>query len=169
MMPFIFLAEVAGSAAAAVDSDSWWKTAALAGGGMLLMRLLSWVSTWIDGKGKEWMHERFTKLQEKINSNEVMAQIQADDVVIRIIEESIPEVILELSETAQNDLKDGKFDAVDWAGIGTRIWQRVRPHIEGGKSDYLKNSSFTDGAKVAAWVAQKFFAKKQAQAKGLVK
>jgi len=150
------------------DASTWWKTGALAFGGMLLMKLFTWLSTWMDGKGKDWVTERFEKLQEKMNSNTLLAQIQADDAVIKILEASIPEIILEISETAQNDLKNGKFDAVDWVGIGKQLWERVKPHVEGGKNDYLKESSFKDGQVLAAWVLQKWFKKQEAAKKGLV-
>jgi hypothetical protein len=166
----IFLAAAADAVNAVPDAggDSLWKSGALALGGMLLMKLFSWVSGWIDGKGKEWINEHFAQLQEKLNSNALLAQIQADDAVIGILEASIPEVLLELSDTAQNDLKNGKFDAVDWQGIGTRLWARVQPQVMGGVHDYLKASSFKDGAVVAAWVMQRFFKKQEAAKKGLV-
>lgn len=155
------------AAPAPVDVSAWWQTGALALGGMLLMKLFAWISSWIDGKGQVWVHERFTKLQETINTNSVMSQIQADDAVLKIVEAAIPEVLHEIADTAQKDLADGKFDAVDWSGLGARLWLKVKPQIEGGKNDYLKNSSFADGQAVATMIIQRWFKKKLAAKKGL--
>jgi len=150
-------------------SDSTWKAAALAFGGMLLMKLFSWLSSWINGKGKDWVNERFQSLQEKMNANTLLAQIQADDAMVKILEATIPEIVLEISETAQGDLKDGRFDVVDWMGLGKRLWERVKPQVEGGAHDYLKASSFQDGVVLSGWVLQRFFKRQAAAQKGLVK
>jgi len=138
-----------------------WKEAGLVLGGMLLMRLVGWLSEWINGKGQKFIDERLVKLQEKLNSNEVLAQIAADDAVVNIVREAIPEVMAELAATVKKDLADGHFDKVDWDSIGARLWEKVRPHVEGGKADYLKNSSFSDGKVLATYVAKKFFNKKK--------
>jgi hypothetical protein len=131
--------------------------------GGVLLKAIQWVAGWMDGKGKEWIADRFSKLEEKLDQNSVLAQIQADNAVLDIIKNSIPEVFLELTETLQKDIKDGKFDKVDWEGIGGRLWERTKPHIVGGKNDYLKNSSFEDGKAVAAMVVEKFFKAKKAE------
>lgn len=164
--PLALLAEEAAAAVPAADGGIFgtgvsWKEAGLVLGGMLLMRALGWVAEWINGKGQKFVEERLTKLQEKLNSNEVLAQIAADDAVINIVKDAIPEVFAELSDTVKKDLADGKFDKVSWDDIGTRLWQKVKPHVEGGKSDYLKNSSFSDGKVLATYVAKKFFSKKK--------
>lgn len=150
-------------------TDPLWKTGALALGGMILMKFFSWISSWINGKGKDWVNERFQSLQEKMNANTLLAQIQADDAMVKILEATIPEIVLEISETAQGDLKDGRFDVVDWMGLGKRLWERVKPQVEGGAHDYLKASSFQDGVVLSGWVLQRFFKRQAAAQKGLVK
>jgi len=131
--------------------------------GGVLLKAIQWVAGWMDGKGKEWIADRFSKFEEKLDQNSVLSQIQADNAVLDIIKNSIPEVFLELTETLQKDIKDGKFDKVNWEGIGGRLWERTKPHIVGGKNDYLKNSSFDDGKAVAAMVVEKFFKAKKAE------
>ena len=131
--------------------------------GGVLLKAVQWVAGWLDGKGKEWIADKFGKLEERLDQNSVLSQIQADNAVLDIIKNSLPEVILELGETVQKDLQDGKFDKVDWEGIGGRLWERTKPHIVGGKNDYLKNSSFEDGKAVAAMIAEKFFKAKKAE------
>lgn len=131
--------------------------------GGALLKAVQWVAGWMDGKGKEWIAERFAKLEERLDQNSVLAQIQADNAVLDIIKDCIPEVMLELNETIQKDLQDGKFDRMDWDGIGARVWERAKPHIVGGKHDYLKNSSFNDGKVVAAMVVAKFFKAKKVE------
>jgi hypothetical protein len=131
--------------------------------GGVLLKALQWVAGWMEGKGKEWVAERFSKLEERLDQNSVLAQIQADNAVLDIIKNCIPEALLELTETAQKDLQDGKFDKVDWDGIGARVWERAKPHIVGGKHDYLKTSSFNDGKVVAAMVVSRFFKAKKVE------
>jgi hypothetical protein len=105
------------------------------------------------------------ELQKKLNENSVLAQIKADEAVVKIMEDTIPEVVLEIADTLQKDLADGKFDKVNWADLGSRIWDKAKPQIVGGANDYLKTSSFEDGRTVAAWVVKRFFAKKQLETK----
>ena len=167
-MNWLLLAADAINVAPDAATDPLWKTGALALGGMVLMKFFSWISSWMDGKGKDWINDRFQTLQAKLNSNTLLAQIQADDAMVKILEAAIPEIVLEISETSQGDLKDGRFDVVDWMGIGKRLWERVKPQVEGGAHDYLKASSFQDGVVLATWVAQRFFKRQAAAQKGLV-
>lgn len=162
---FTLAAEVVNSATTAINAEPsgilYMIVAFLMGG--VLLKAVQWVAGWFDGKGKEWIAERFAKLEERLDQNSVLSQIQADNAVLEIIKNCIPEVILELGENIKNDLKDGKFDKVDWDGIGARLWERAKPHIVGGKNDYLKNSSFSDGKAVAALVVSKFFKAKKVE------
>lgn len=136
--------------------------------GGVLLKGVQWVLGWLDGKGREWIAERFSKLEERLDQNSVMAQIQADNAVIDILKNSIPEVLLEIGETLQKDLQDGKLDGVDWDGIGERLWERAKPHIVGGKNNYLQHSSFSsDGKAVATMVVEKFFKTKKVE--GVIK
>jgi len=146
----------------------WWKTVALVALGGLGYKALSWISSWLKDSGKEWIAERFEKLQDLINKNSIMAQIQADEAVMKILEAAIPEVLAEIADTAKKDLQDGKFGKEDWDGLGTRLWEISKPHIYGGKNDYLKESSFEDGRVLAAMVMKKFFNKKKAKKEGLI-
>ena len=171
MNGLFFAAEAAAKVVEVIDPvspDGWWKGTALVVIGMMLMKGLGWLSEWIDGKGKQFIDEKLGKLQDKVNENSVLAQVQADDAVFKIIRDAIPEVVNELVVTAKQDLKDGKLDKVDWEDIGKRLWARTKPHIIGGKNDYLANSSFNDGKVLASWVAKKVFNKDKAKKEGLV-
>ena len=136
--------------------------------GMLVMKALSWISSWFDSKGQGWIDERLTKIQDKANENSILSQVKADDAIFDIMRQSIPEVVNELTDTVKADLKDGKLDKVNWEDIGARLWSRVKPHVVGGKNDYLANSSFSDGKVAATWVASKIFNKEKAKKDGLV-
>lgn len=163
MNNLFFLAAEAAANTPEDGNGSWWKGGALVLLGMMLMKLASFVADWVNGKGREWFNERFLALQEKVNSVELLGQIQADDALLKIVAESIPEVLLETADTAKKDLADGKFDGGEWNEFGKRLWDRVKPHVEGGKNDYLKHSSFSDGEAAVRYIAQKWFSKKKAE------
>lgn len=136
--------------------------------GVVLMQVMKWFAGWIDGKGVELVQDELKKLQTKLNENSVLGQIKADDALIEICEHALPVVINTLSEEVQKDLADGKFDSVSWQHIGAQIWQHAKEQVHGGVNDYLKSSSFEDGTKVAAMVAERFFHLQLAQKKGTV-
>lgn len=137
-----------------------WKEACIFILGMLGMQLAKWVAAWADGKGQAFIQERLAKFEERLNANELLGQLACDDALFKIVEDSIPELFTELSETVKQDLKDGKFDSAEWKKFASDLWERVKPHVEGGKNDYLKNSSFKDGQALVQWVVQKWIAKK---------
>jgi len=169
---YMLLAQTAGDAVTTVsetDGGSWWKNVGIFLMGVIAAKIAGWLAAWSEGKGKAWVDEKITMLQGKINENSVLSQIAADDAVMKIMREALPEVITEIGATAQKDLKDGKFDKVDWDGIGKRLWEKTKPIIVAGKNDYLEQSSFEDGKAVARMIAQKFFKTKDAEEKGLTK
>lgn len=153
---------------AAVPEWLNWQNAGLLLSGIVLTKIVGWLADWMEGKGQQWVHDRLEALQAKLNENSLLGQIQADDACTKIVENSIPLLFDELSETLKNDLKDGKLDKVEWQYIGGRLWEKVKPQIEGGKNDYLKNSSFADGKALAAWVAERWFKKQKAVKAGVV-
>jgi hypothetical protein len=149
-----------------VGTNAGWVWALI---GVVGAQVIGWVASWLNGKGKTWFSDEFTKLQAKLNEVSVLSQVKADDAVLKILADAIPDVLVELTDTAKRDLRDGKFDKIEWDGIGKRLWEKAKPHIEGGKNDYLANSSFADGQAVARMVIEKFFNKQQAATEGLVK
>ena len=159
---------VEGVNATAASGDSWWKSVALVTLGVILTKVVGWIAGWIDGKGAAFVQERLLKLQEKVNSNETMAQIHADDAVFKILHDGIPEVMNAASETVKKNLKEGRFDKADWKELGSNLWAASKEQILGGAKDYLKESSFNDGELLAAWVLKKVFNKKKAKAEGLI-
>lgn len=165
---FFLAAEAANVATEAPVAGFDWKNIGVFLGGMLAMKLFSWIAGWVDGKGQKWIDERLGKLQDKVNENSVLSQIQADDALFGIIRDAIPEVLAESSDTLRQAFKDGNYDKIDWKDFGSRLWERTKEQIVGGKNDYLKNSSFEDGKVLGAWVAKKVFARKKAKEDGLV-
>lgn len=154
-------AQVAAEAAPDAGDGGWWKMGVAVLGGMLLTRLISWLADWLTGHGEEKIAAALAKAQEKINATSIGSQISADDAIIKILEQAIPDVLAVVSEKVKTDLKDGKLDKSEWEKIGNLLWEAAKPHIQGGANDYLKNSSFKDGAAIATLVAKRFFAKKE--------
>jgi hypothetical protein len=151
-------------AAPAVESTGFdWKTVATFLFGVVGMKVVSYLADLLNGKGAEYVSAKLEALQEKLNENSLLGQIQADDAITRILEDAIPTIFDTLTETAKQDLADGKFDKADWSGIGAKLWDEVKDHIVGGKNDYLENSSFNDGKAIAMWVIQNWFKKKKAE------
>jgi len=143
-----------------------WKSAAILMGGMILMKLFAWISGWVNGKGAEIVHERLTELQSKINQNTVAGQIQADDAIINILQNTIPLVIAELTKDVTEAMKDGKITDEEWKEIASKLWEAAKPQIVGGANDYLENSSFSDGKVVAEMVFKRFFARQKVMQQG---
>ena len=136
--------------------------------GIVAKHFAGWVADFVNGKGAEFVSAKIDAMQTKLNENSLLGQIAADDAVTAILTDAIPTVIARLTETAKNDLKDGKFDKVDWDGIGTQLWDEVKDQIVAGKNDYLAQSSFDDGKAIASWVIQNFFKKKKLAAEGVI-
>lgn len=145
-----------------------WQSVALILGGVIGARVIGWLASWLNGKGAELVDQKLEKLQDKLNQNSVLAQVTADDAVIDILQQAIPDVIHEATEDIREALKDGKIDSVEWKAIGAKLWEKSKDHIRGGKNDYLANSSFADGTAIATIVAQRFFKKQKAQKDGLI-
>ncbi len=135
--------------------------------GVILVPLLKWGTTWLDGKGVSLLKTELEKLKEKSNATTVLSQIAADDAIIEIVEAAIPEVVFELSSEIQAHISNGKLEAINWNDFGERLWKKIEPQIKGGANDYLKNSSFTDGKALVMMIAQRFFKTEQVQKRGL--
>jgi len=151
-----------------MDGVFSWQSVALILGGLVGAKVFAWFASWIDGKGAAFIKDELTKLQEKLNQNSVLSQIHADDAVIGILEDTIPDVLHEATDDIKAALADGKIDAVEWKDIGAKLWGKAKDHIQGGANDYLKNSSFEDGAAIAAIVAKRFFVKQKLQKDGVI-
>lgn len=139
---------------------STWKLIAVGLFGALLAKVVSWVASWFDGKGAQFVQARLAKFEEKVDATSVGAQIQADNALFDIAQKAIPEVMSTLSETVKKDLADGKFDKVEWQDIGSKLWDATKDQIQGGVNDYVKHSSFEDGKVAMAWIAKKLFHQK---------
>lgn len=135
---------------------------------LVVYPVLQWLKSWIDNKGAQVVVDELKKVQAKINENSLVGQIAADDALFAIVENAIPEVIHELSDTLKNDLKDGKLNAVDWKDFAARVWAKIEPQVKGGANDYLKQSSFADGKVLAELVIKRFFSKQKAAAAGVI-
>jgi hypothetical protein len=111
----IFLAEAAAAAATAVE-PSVVNTHTIISFliAIIGVRIVQWAADLFTSKGEEFVHAKLDALQAKLNENSLLGQIAADDAVTAILQDAIPTVIHELSETAKKDLEDGKFDKVDW-------------------------------------------------------
>lgn len=136
--------------------------------GILLLQALQWASKWLDGKGVDFVKAELEKLRTKMNENSILSQIQADDAVINILEACLPDVVHELGADVQQALADGKIDKADWVMIGTKVWEKAKPQIQGGANDYIKASSFSDGAAIAQIIAKRFFVKQSLAVKGVI-
>ncbi len=123
----------------------------------------------IETKGVEWVHTSLEHLRSQINSNEIAAQIQADDAIIDILEDYLPEVIHEMDGVIQNEISVGKFSSLDWTKLGEALWAKGRAEIETGTKNYMEASGEKDGKVIAALVARKFFTKQAALQKNLIK
>jgi len=168
-MNFLLAADVAEKAAEAAqvagDGTSTWQLVSAFLIGVVLTGLVRWIASWFDGKGAKFIQDRLAKWEEKIDNTSVGSQIQADNYLFRIGAGALPQVLSTLTDTARKDLEDGKFDKVQWQGIGDKLWAVTKEHVEGGVNDYIKTSSFDDGAVAMKWIAEKVFQKKQAEKK----
>jgi hypothetical protein len=151
-----------------MDQIFSWQGVALILGGVVGAKIIGFIADWLNGKGAEFVHEKLENLQTKLNENSILSQISADDAVIDILEQAIPDVLHEATDDVRAALADGKIDSVEWKDIGAKLWAKSKDHIQGGANDYLKSSSFADGAAIAAIVAQRFFKKQKAQKDGLI-
>lgn len=137
-------------------------------GGALGMQLLAWVAKWIDGKGVDFVKMEVEKLRSMSNATSIGSQIQADDAVVNILENMLPIVTHELDDDLKALLASGDLTKVPWNEIGARLWSAAKGQIEGGVNDYMKTSSFADGAAIAQVVAKKFFMQNQLHKDGIV-
>lgn len=150
----------------AQGGTSGWTTLVAFLVGVVLARVAAWASQWFEGKGAQLVQERLKKFEEKLDNTSVGAQIQADNYLFKIAKGAIPEVMTVLAENVRKDLEDGKFDKVDWDGIGGKLWAVTKDHVQGGANDYIKNSSFADGQVAMAWIAKKLFHEKVEEKNG---
>ncbi len=142
-----------------------WHAVLLGGAGF---GVLKWVTGWLDGRGSAFIIAQLEVLKKKSNENSVLAQIAADDAIINIFEMVIPDVLHRLDEHVKADLADGDIDVVDWVKFGASLWASTQEQITGGANDYLKNSSWNDGKKLAEIVAKRFFITQKLSADGLI-
>ena len=145
-----------------------WQNIALLLGGVVGAKVIAYLASWVDGKGLELVRTELEKLRSKMNEQSILSQISADDAVIDILESTIPDVIHEAGIGVTDALADGKIDAVEWKSIGAKLWDKSKAHIQGGANDYLKNSSFQDGAAIAEVVAKRYFVKQKLQKDGVI-
>ncbi len=145
-----------------------WQNLAILLGGVVGAKVLAWVAGWIEGHGATFVKAELDKVQTKLNENSILGQISADDAVIGILEDAIPEVLHEATTDVTTALADGKIDSVEWKDIGAKLWAKARSHIQGGANDYLLHSSFQDGTAIAAIVAKRFFIKQKLQKDGVI-
>ena len=157
-------AEVAETVVANSDKPWYWQMAAAFLGGVVATKLAGWVSGFIEGKAKEWIVERLSNLEERIDQTGIGSQIQADNAVINILKECLPEMMQHVTAEVIRDLKDGKLDEIKLKSLAQELAEIAKGHIEGGKHDYLKNSSYKDLQTVAEWVIKNWFGKKKLEA-----
>lgn len=145
-----------------------WSHMAMVLGGIIVTKLAIWAAKWLDGSGAEFIQKEFEKLRAKINENTLLSQIAADDAIIRILEQCIPEVLHELSDEAQQAAAAGDWSKIDLKDLGNRLWLKAKPQIEGGVHDYIKESSFKDATAIALQIFQRFVAKNKLSKAGVI-
>jgi hypothetical protein len=145
-----------------------WQNIAILLGGVVGTKIVAYLAGWVDGHAEVFVKKELEQLRAKMNENSVLGQIGADDAVVDILEAAIPEVLHEATTDIAAALADGKIDAVEWKDIGAKLWAKAKDHIQGGKNDYLANSSFDDGAAIASIVAKRFFIKQKLQKDGVI-
>ncbi len=145
-------------------TDNWH--AILVGGALAMF--LNWLASWLDGKGAVFIHNELEQLRTKMNENSLLSQIHADDALVDILEATIPVVLHDFDDTMHQTLAQGNIGAVNWINFGKKLWNEVLPQVKGGVNDYLKNSSFSDGEALAAYIAKRFFVTQKMSAKGLI-
>ncbi len=149
-------------------SQHWIVVTAAVMAGVIIPSALKLI-TLVRTHGLEWIHAKLEYLRTEINKNELAAQVQADDAIITILQEFIPEVIHELDDTVQKEIQAGRFTSLDWNKLGEALWAKGRAEIETGVQNYMEKSGEKDGKIIAALVARKFFTKQAALQKGLIK
>ncbi len=142
-----------------------WHTLLLGGMGAMVV---GWAAKWLDGKGSVFVREELEKIKSRLNENSVLSQISADDALINILEDTIPVVLHDFDDTVHQTLAQGNLGLIDWKDFGIRVWNECKAHVIGGTNDYLKNSSFSDGEKLAAIIAKRFFVTQKMSSKGLI-
>jgi hypothetical protein len=156
-------AEVAAEAAKAPEAPSGWAALiAMFLGGIVFTKAAGWLAKWLQNAGAELVVDKLAKFNERLNKNEVMAQIHADDAVLGALEAAVPVAFNAAGEGIKAAAMDGKISIEELKIIAKNAWEAAKPHIQGGAHDYLKNSSFSDGEVAAKYVLDRWLAKRKA-------
>lgn len=133
------------------------------------LAVISWLSSYLTGaKAVAFVHEKIDQLTKKINENSILSQIHADDAVTSILESVLMEVLHDADDEIKTAIASGDISSINWKQFGQDVWAKAQLQIKGGANDYLKSSSFQDGAAIAAMIAERFFKKQAVQNAGLV-
>jgi len=143
------------------EGEGGWTVILWAVLGAALLRGLQWLADFASGGGTAKLVALLKQVMDASNNTSVGANLQADDAALKIVQECIPIVMTELSETVKKDIEDGKLDAEEWTDIHGRLWQKAKPQIIGGATDYLKLSSFHDAKFLVETAWDRWFAKKK--------
>lgn len=142
-----------------------WKAVLWGLVGAAVLRGIQWLADFATKGGQKKLIDLLAEALKKSNDTAIGSQIQADDAIVKTLENMIPVVLDTLSENLKNDLKNGKIDKDQWERIYALTWAKAKPVIVGGTNDYLKNSSWNDGLVVAKFVWEKWIAKKKESGK----
>jgi len=159
-MTWFILAAEAAPTAAPDAGNTWWAWASLLLGGVVVQRLFAWVSDWLHGKGEAFIKKELEDMRVKLNATALGGQIKADDAVIDALEAAIPELLTKLNDGLKNALLDGTIKSEEIKLLAASLWDCAKQHIQGGAFNYLKESSFADGAVVAEMVLRRWLGKK---------
>lgn len=154
------------TAAVSTGFNIWSFLGGLLAGG-IGVQIFSFISGWVNGKGVALVTEKLEQWRASINQNPVMAQIQIDDSLFKIVEAAIPEALNTATTEVQDAIKAGNLSAIPWKTIANDVWTKVQAQVKGGANDYLQHSSFQDGAALAEVVLKKFLNTSVAQSNGL--
>jgi hypothetical protein len=141
-------------------------TGVLAGG--VLIKLAAFIATWMNDKGVQIVEAKLNDFGTKLNQNQLMGQIQADDAVVKILKDTLPIVVSKLTADVQADLVAGKMDGAAFKALISDVWAAAKPQITGGAMDYLQHSSFSDGLIVTENVVQHFVGTQKLNTAGVV-
>lgn len=150
---------------------NWVALVSTAVGVYVIAPAAAWVASWLNGKGADLVRAELVTLQKKINENTLMGQIHADDAVLGILEDAIPDAMHTLGSAVQAEIATGKISATDWAACGKTLWVHAQAQIRGGVHDYFANSSFVgqDEEILAGTVFKRFFLKQSLTQSGVIK
>lgn len=124
--------------------------------------------SWLENGSIETLKGELEKLRMALHANPVTDQLAASDAIVNILEDYLPEVILELDDTIKVEISNGKISSLDWKSLGASLWAKARAEIETGVTNYMQTSGEKDGEVLAAIVAKKYLTKQAVIQKGII-